>query len=84
MQTPEDGSGGRVERGAELHAWADAYLPGAGWIGLDATSGFLTAEGHIGLAASPEPGGGGAVDGDGGAGGGDGWRRRSKLSEAVV
>ena len=52
VQTPEDGS----PRSAELHAWADAYLPGAGWIGLDATSGFLTAEGHVALAAGPEPG----------------------------
>ena len=51
VQTPEDGS----PRQAELHAWAEAYLPGAGWIGLDATSGLLTAEGHVGLAAGPSP-----------------------------
>jgi transglutaminase-like putative cysteine protease len=50
-----DGGGETMQGAGATHAWADVYLPGAGWVEYDPTNGLIAGENLIRVAVTRDP-----------------------------
>jgi len=55
LYDPKLDGGAAMQGAAATHAWADVYIPGAGWVEYDPTNGLIAGENLIRVAVTRDP-----------------------------